>query len=153
MQDTRRFPSDEREIYRIQFDGITASRSRKFELKRITPRWKLVKTNKDLGDPPRALARSAFGVRNRGLNRDRAIPQTGRFEPSDKRCNNSAPIFHRAPPPLSTPDHRHPRRFPEPSRETLCLQDKQESFARKSQRWWRLKDRFSLPVFLSLFLS
>lgn len=49
---------------------------------------KLVKSNKGSGD-----LRAAFGAHNHGLNRDRAIAQTGRFEPSDKRCNNSAPVF------------------------------------------------------------
>jgi len=134
----------------------TAARSRESELNRITRR-KLVKTNNSLGNP------RARGIRcpQSRLNRDRAIPQTGRFEPSDKRCNNSAPVFHHATflslslflylslslsprifiPALSLVDcRRSPTR---PSRETLCLQDKQESFACKSQRWRRLEDQLA----------
>lgn len=44
----------EREIYRIQFHRGSLARVR---IEADYPRWKLVKTNKGLGDP-----RAAFGV-------------------------------------------------------------------------------------------
>lgn len=58
--------------------------------------WKLVKSNKAV----RAICvRHSAAGKSQRLNRDRAIPQTGRFEASDKRCNNSAPVFSSPPPP------------------------------------------------------
>lgn len=76
------------------------------------------------------------------LNRDRAIPQTGRFEPSDKRCNNSAPVFHRASPfylrvfSSSSPTfagRRFPRRLSDPREKPfVCKTNKNRLLARVS---------------------
>lgn len=74
---------------------------RKFELKQITRgnQSKLTKASPTLRYSAVAIA---AGSRS-------AIPQMGRFEPSNKRCNNSAPVFQH---PLFT---FHPSFFLRPS--------------------------------------
>lgn len=116
---------------------------RKFELKQIT-RGNQSKLTK--GWPTLRYSAVAIAAGSRS-----AIPQMGRFEPSNKRCNNSAPVFQhplftfhpsfflRPSPRASLSPSSHPlllslrSKSLQPLRETLCLQNKQESFARKSQ--------------------